>query len=122
MLPWIIVCFVALIGFWFTSYFEADHFRSLAYRVPIDVVGSGIEDRADGNAERFRQQTGIAGQMILYIGRKDPDKGYPLVIEKFSSPAFENARCQSRLYRPAWNGEHDGELKSVYSDLGFVSE
>jgi glycosyltransferase involved in cell wall biosynthesis len=65
------------------SQFEADYFRSLGYRVAIDVVGNGIEDRADGNAERFRQQTGISGHIILYIGRKDPDKGYPLVIEAF---------------------------------------
>jgi glycosyltransferase involved in cell wall biosynthesis len=63
--------------------FEADYFRSLGYRVPVDVVGNGIEDRADGTAERFRQQTGISGQMILYIGRKNPDKGYPLMIEAF---------------------------------------
>ena len=42
--------------------FEADHFRSAGYRVPIDVVGNGIEDRADGNAERFRYKTGISGQ------------------------------------------------------------
>jgi len=103
------------------SQFEADYFRSLGYQVPIDVVGNGIEDRADGNAKRFRQQTGIAGPMILYIGRKDPDKGYPLMIEAFH-------RLRSRM--PDLNlvciGPPGNQMISVtetgFLDLGFVSE
>jgi glycosyltransferase involved in cell wall biosynthesis len=103
------------------SQFEAHHFRSLAYRVPIDVVGNGIEDRADGNAERFRQQTGISGQMILYIGRKDPDKGHPLVIEAFH-------RLRSRMpdvnlvYIGPPGTETIRETEIGLLDLGFVSE
>jgi glycosyltransferase involved in cell wall biosynthesis len=103
------------------SQFEGDHFRSLAYRVPIDVVGSAIEDRADGNAERFRQQTGIAGQMILYIGRKDPDKGYPLMIEAFhrlrSRMPDVNLVCIGPPGAERLRGAEIGLL-----DLGFVSE
>jgi glycosyltransferase involved in cell wall biosynthesis len=103
------------------SQFEADHFRSLAYRVPIDVVGSGIEDRADGNAERFRQKTGISGHIILYIGRKDPDKGYPLVIEAFhrlrSRMPDINLVCMGPPGTESMRGTEIGLL-----DLGFVSE
>ncbi len=101
--------------------FEADYFRSLGYRVPIDVVGNGIEDRADGNAERFRQKTGISGHIILYIGRKDPDKGYPLVIEAFhrlrSRMLDVNLVCIGPLGAESMRGAEIGLL-----DLGFVSE
>jgi glycosyltransferase involved in cell wall biosynthesis len=101
--------------------FEADYFRSLGYRVPIDVVGNGIEDRADGNAERFRQQTGIAGQMILYIGRKDPDKGYPLMIE-----AFHHLRSRMPDLNLVCIGPPGNQMMSAtgtgFLDLGFVSE
>jgi glycosyltransferase involved in cell wall biosynthesis len=101
--------------------FEADHFRSRGYDVPIDVVGNGIEDRADGNAERFRQQTDISGDIILYIGRKDPDKGYPLVIE-----AFRHLRSRMRDVNLVCIGPSGAKYmvgaEVGFFDLGFVSE
>jgi len=101
--------------------FEADHFRSLGYQVPINVVGNGIEDKADGNAESFRQETGISGHIILYIGRKDPDKGYPLVIEAFrhlrSRMPDVNLVCIGPPGTERMRGTEIGLL-----DLGFVSE
>jgi glycosyltransferase involved in cell wall biosynthesis len=103
------------------SQFEADHFRSLAYLAPIDIVGNGIEDRTDGDAESFRQETGISGQIILYIGRKDPDKGYPLVIEAFhrlrSRMPDVNLVCIGPPGTKTMRGTEIGLL-----DLGFVSE
>ncbi len=63
--------------------FEARHFSSGSTRIPIDVVGNGIEDRSDGDAARFRSEHNISGPIILYLGRKNADKGYPLVIEAF---------------------------------------
>lgn len=63
--------------------FERDYFLSRGFTCPIDIVGNGIEDRADGIGERFRAQFGIQGPIILYLGRKEEDKGYPLVVEAF---------------------------------------
>ncbi len=101
--------------------FEADHFRLLGFQVPIDVVGNGIEDRADGDAERFRQKTGISGNIILYIGRKDPDKGYPLVIEAVrhlrSKMPDVNLVCIGPTGAKNMAGAQIG-----FFDLGFVSE
>lgn len=101
--------------------FEADHFRLLGYQVPIDVVGNGIEDRADGDAERFRQQTGILGHIILYIGRKDPDKGYPLVIE-----AVRHLRSRMRGVNLVCIGpsgaNNIASAEEGFLELGFVSE
>jgi len=101
--------------------FEFKHFRSLHYQMPIDVVGSGIEDRADGDGERFRQQMGISGKIILYVGRKDPDKGYPLVIEAFrhlrSKMLDVNLICMGPSEANNITAGEEGFL-----DLGFVSE
>ena len=63
--------------------YEAAHLRPLLGSMPIDVVGNGIEDRTDGLGERFRDQHGIRGPMILYIGRRDADKGYGHVTQAF---------------------------------------
>ena len=63
--------------------YEAAHLRPLLGSMPIDVVGNGIEDRTDGVGERFRDQHGIDGPMILYIGRRDADKGYGHVTQAF---------------------------------------
>jgi glycosyltransferase involved in cell wall biosynthesis len=65
------------------THYEADHLRPLLEYVPIDVVGNGIEDRTDGDGARFREQHSIDGPMILYIGRRDRDKGYPLIVEAY---------------------------------------
>jgi glycosyltransferase involved in cell wall biosynthesis len=103
------------------SHFEADHFRSMAYRVPIDVVGSGIKDRADGNAERFRQQTSITGKIILYVGRKDPDKGYPLVIEAFRDLRTKMSDVSLVCIGPPGSATAPASQTRIF-DLGFVSE
>lgn len=101
--------------------FEAEHFRSLDYNVPIDVVGAGIEDRVDGNADRFREQTGIAGDIILYIGRKDPDKGYPLVVEAFRKLWSKMPKVNLVCIGPPGGANMTG-IKHGHFDLGFVSE
>jgi glycosyltransferase involved in cell wall biosynthesis len=63
--------------------YEASYLRLKSFRCPIDVVGNGIENRADGNAERFRTRFGVAGPFILFIGRKDRQKGYLLLLDAF---------------------------------------
>jgi glycosyltransferase involved in cell wall biosynthesis len=101
--------------------FEADHFHSLGYRMLIDVVGNGIEDRTDGDAERFRQKTGISGNIILYIGRKDPDKGYPLVIEAFRRLRSQMPDINLVCIGPSGANKIAG-VEEGFLDLGFVSE
>ena len=63
--------------------YEESHLQPMLGSMPIDVVGNGIEDRTDGVGERFRDRHAIRGHMILYIGRRDADKGYGHVTEAF---------------------------------------
>jgi glycogen synthase len=100
--------------------FEANYFNELGIRCPIHVVGNGIEDRNDGNPERFRNQFGIHGEVVLYIGRKDHDKGFPLVID-----AFEEVRRKRNDVTLVCIGP-DGSAKVDHLDgvvnLGFVPD
>lgn len=61
--------------------YEREYFRDKGIRMPIDVVGNGIDDRHDGEGVRFREKHGLHGPMILFLGRKDPDKGYASLRE-----------------------------------------
>jgi len=63
--------------------YEANYLRQKLFHCPIDVVGNGIEARADGDAQRFRTRFGVAGPFILFIGRKDRQKGYLLLLDAF---------------------------------------
>jgi glycosyltransferase involved in cell wall biosynthesis len=63
--------------------YEANYLRQKLFQCPIDVVGNGIEERTHGNAERFRTRFGVAGPLILFIGRKDLQKGYLLLLDAF---------------------------------------
>lgn len=65
------------------THYEADHLAPFLRDMDIDVVGNGIENRTDGNADRFRQKHKIEGPLVLYIGRREQDKGYPLVVDAF---------------------------------------
>jgi glycosyltransferase involved in cell wall biosynthesis len=75
------------------TFYEREFFISSGINCPVDVVGNGIEDRSDGNAERFCEKYGIEGQIILYLGRKALDKGYLLIVEamRLLRPRYPNA-------------------------------
>jgi glycosyltransferase involved in cell wall biosynthesis/predicted O-methyltransferase YrrM len=101
--------------------YEANHFRKKSFRCPIDVVGNGIEDRADGNAERFRSKFGIAGPLILFIGRKDPQKGYPLLRDAFKLIRRQRRDISLVCMGPPGSTGKQQELEGLI-DLDFTSE
>ncbi len=63
--------------------YERRFFEEHCKTSSIDVVGNGIDDRRDGVGTRFRKTYQIAGKMVLFLGRKEKDKGYPLLKEAF---------------------------------------
>ncbi len=101
--------------------YEANYFRQRSLRCPIDVVGNGIEDRSDGDAERFRTRFGVAGPFILFIGRKDRQKGYLLLLD-----AFKVLRRQRRDISLVCMGPTESTAKRQkvegLKDLDFTSE
>jgi glycosyltransferase involved in cell wall biosynthesis len=104
----------------YTQY-EAQYLRQKLIRCPIEVVGIGIEDRSDGNAERFRDGTGIAGPFILFIGRKDVQKGYPLLIDAFKIVRRHRPELNLVCMGPAGSAPVAEKLEGVL-ELDFTSE
>ncbi len=100
--------------------YEKEYFRDKGLGMPIDVVGNGIDDRQDGDAERFRRKHGIDGPMILFLGRKDPDKGYQVLREAHrvmrQSATLVCAGPEARGSLPVEEGGWP------VLELGFVSE
>jgi len=101
--------------------YEQDFFRANGITCPIDVVGNGIVDRSDGQGHRFRAKHGIAGPMILYLGRKAVDKGYPLVVEAFKLIQHTNPQVTLVCIGPS---SFDVKVQPVPGilELNFVSE
>lgn len=90
--------------------YERDYFVSKGITCPVEVVYNGIEDRADGQGDRFRVKHRIKGPMILYIGRKAVDKGYPLMVEAFKLLHAKNPEVSLVCMGPA---SLDAEVKTV---------
>jgi glycosyltransferase involved in cell wall biosynthesis len=70
---------------WFLSGPEHD----LAHRIgPVtpqhSVIGSGMEVPDYHDPEEFRAEYGIEEPFILYLGRREADKGWPWLMEQFS--------------------------------------
>ena len=59
--------------------FEKEWLHSAMPEIPIDVVGNGVDVWENGNAGRFRTSHRLAGPVVLFLGRKDQDKGYFLL-------------------------------------------
>lgn len=71
--------------------YERRYMEGHGLQTPIFVVGNGIEDRSDGVGSRFRQKYSLSGKIILFIGRKEEDKGYMLLRESFDQLSREIA-------------------------------
>jgi glycosyltransferase involved in cell wall biosynthesis len=101
--------------------YEANYLRQKLFHCPIDVVGNGIEDRADGNAERFKTRFGVAGPLILFIGRKDRQKGYLLLLDAFKILRRRRPDISLVCMGPADSTAMQQEIEGLI-DLDFASE
>jgi glycosyltransferase involved in cell wall biosynthesis len=57
--------------------------RSAAEEVPAEIVGVGIQEPEEADAERFRRRTGITEPFFFYIGRIDANKGCRQLFDFF---------------------------------------
>jgi glycosyltransferase involved in cell wall biosynthesis len=101
--------------------YEAQHLRQKLEDSVIDVVGIGIEDRADGNAERFRTTFRVPGPFILFIGRKDRQKGYLLLLDAFKVLRRQRPDISLVCMGPTEPAAKWQEIEGLI-DLDFTSE
>ncbi|MCS7001950.1 MAG: glycosyltransferase family 4 protein [Dehalococcoidia bacterium] len=58
----------------------------------IHLWGAGVDTDRVGNAERFRTRFGVEGPFVVCVGRRDPTKNTPELIEYF---------CRYHLHHPS---------------------
>jgi glycosyltransferase involved in cell wall biosynthesis len=85
----------------------------------ITVVGNGIDDRNDGNGERFRSEFNVKKPMILFVGRKDADKGYPMVLQAFARLRQKLKNVSLVCMGPGQTGSQGAE---GVVEIGFAEE
>jgi len=105
--------------------FEAAFFRSRGMTLPINIPGNAVEDRADGDAQRFRERHALgAARLVLYLGRKHADKGYPLVREAFRRVRERQPGVVLVCMGPAGSARkiEEGRLSDGVLELGFGTE
>ena len=100
--------------------YERDALRSLGLDGAFDIVGNGIADRADGSAERFRTRHCLTGPIILFVGRKSADKGYPLLLDAFAK--IREAHPEAALIALGPPGKPPAADAPGLLDLGFADE
>jgi glycosyltransferase involved in cell wall biosynthesis len=71
---------------WFLSGPEHDLAHSLGPVTPQhSVIGSGLDIPKEYAPEEFREEYGIDEPFILYLGRREADKGWPWLLDVFAS-------------------------------------
>jgi glycosyltransferase involved in cell wall biosynthesis len=71
---------------WFLSGPEHDLAHRLGPVTPHhSVIGSGMDLPKSYNPDEFRDEYGIDGPFILYLGRRENDKGWPWLVEMFAA-------------------------------------
>jgi len=70
---------------WFLSGPEHDLAHRLGPVTPHhSVIGSGMDVPKNYDAEQFRSEYGIDDPFVLYLGRREEDKGWPWLVDVFA--------------------------------------
>ncbi len=110
-------------GITFNSPPEAE----LAHRIlelprRTEVVGEGIEIAEGHDAERFRAAYGIRGPFLLYVGRRELGKNYPLLLQCFERLILSGQTDLRLVLLGTGDTLLPDRLRSWTVDLGFVDE
>lgn len=86
------------------------------------VLGEGVDVEPPGDPARFRLQYGIDGPFVLYVGRREPGKNTPLLLDYWARYWRETG--QGRGARLVLLGPGEVALPAAaadgFVDLGFV--
>ena len=106
-------------GFLVHSEVEKNYLHSVTHRkVPVHLVYNGIDDILAGNGERFRAKHEISSRIILYLGRKDHDKGYFLARQAFQKISAQKPEIHLVCAGP---GEGLPSTEKI-TELAYISE
>jgi glycosyltransferase involved in cell wall biosynthesis len=94
--------------------YNLDHSR-------VGLVGDGLDLNVQGDAERFRRRTGIRDPFVLYVGRRDPTKNVPLLVESFRRYKAARETALKLVLIGSGDMVGAGDADADLIDLGFVS-
>lgn len=103
---------------WFLSGPEHDLAHRLGPVTPRhSVIGAGMDIPKEYDPDRFRSEYGIEGPFILYLGRREEDKGWPWLVDVFS-----RVKCPVRLVSAgAGHVDIPAHLRARVVDVGLLS-
>jgi len=101
--------------------FEENYFRRNGYVQPVSVVGNGISDRCDGIGQRFRSRRGIQGPLVLFLGRRETNKGYDLALQAWMIAKRQIPTLNFVCIGPPGASSRPPPQLGLY-DLGFCDE
>jgi glycosyltransferase involved in cell wall biosynthesis len=85
------------------------------------VLGGGIDTTFSFNPELFRKKYNIFEPFILYAGRKESGKNFPLLMDFFTRFKQDNPSALKLVLIGSGNIGIPSECKKEIIDLGFVS-
>jgi glycosyltransferase involved in cell wall biosynthesis len=111
-------------GCFYHSYPEWDLARSLYHLDPVrqHVVGEVVTMGWEGNAARARQHFGLQDPYLLYVGRRDPTKNTPLLIDYFCRYKEETGSPLKLLLLGVGSIAVPSEYAGEVIDGGYVPE
>jgi glycosyltransferase involved in cell wall biosynthesis len=84
------------------------------------VVGAGIDEPRDASPQRFARETGIDRAYALYLGRLDPSKGVPELVDFHSR--YRARRPDGLDLVLIGGGELEVPRDNGFHALGYVTE
>jgi glycosyltransferase involved in cell wall biosynthesis len=85
-------------------------------------IGIGMDTRVKGDAQRFRQQSGITAPFVLYAGRKDQGKNVDALLRYFAEYRKRNPEETVELVLIGGGTVSiPSEVQPFVHDLGFVA-
>ncbi len=108
------------------SLFNTQPEEELAHRLMGDdlrgwVVGMGF-DTKPSDGRRFRAKFGIDGDFLLYMGRREPGKNTPLLMEYFCNYLHRTGCDLKLVLTGSGHVEIPYRFRESIIDLGFISE
>ncbi|MDX2256944.1 MAG: glycosyltransferase family 4 protein [Pseudanabaenaceae cyanobacterium bins.39] len=86
------------------------------------LVGNGVDDRNDGNGQNFRDKYNINSHMVLFLGRKSIDKGYPLIKQAFKLLLKERSDVTLVCMGPSEHNQQPEVRESGIVEIYFADE
>ena len=84
------------------------------------VLGEGVDTEWGGDAARFRQKYGIEGDFVLVVGRKDPGKNTPLLLDYWRRYVYRRRPSLRLVFIGPGDITIPAGISETVVDLGFL--